>query len=314
MNEAMLQDKSVIVTGGNSGIGFEAVKRIADEDPSWHIVIAGRNVDESESAARELSDMAPEARASAMKLDLGSFQSVRSFTDDLARAGLPPVAGLICNAGVMGGRGGGVSADGYEITFAVNHLGHFLLTNLLLPAMPHGSRVVVVSSNTHNPKAREGRMAASKYLGVDRLADPGNELSGPGRYTTSKLCNLLFAYELDRRLVNDDRRITVNAFDPGFVPGTGLASSQHARSSSRPGRRERVRSRMGIVSSTPAISGGALAALLLDPAWKDISGRYVQVHEQIESSTDSHNLEYARSLWDASARLTGLAPAGGSAP
>ena len=159
-----------------------------------------------------------------LKLDLSSLKSVREFVNTFKRSNLPPLMNLICNAGIIIREGIKASAEGYELTFAANHLGHFLLTSLLLDELKPNSRTIVVSSNMHNTEIREGKMAPAEYLGGKVLAstDAKNTLKEFQRYTTSKLCNLLFAYELNRRLAHHGKEITINAFDPGFSPGTDL--------------------------------------------------------------------------------------------
>jgi NAD(P)-dependent dehydrogenase (short-subunit alcohol dehydrogenase family) len=115
-------------------------------------------------------------------------------------------------------------AEGYEMTFGVNHLGHFALVCGLLDTLTTPSRIVVVSSGTHNPAKFTG-MPHPRYTSAADLARPTGEPTaeeGRRRYTTSKLCNLLFTYELDRRLEHGAQGVTVNAFDPGMMPGSGL--------------------------------------------------------------------------------------------
>src|SRR5262249_34719277 len=122
--------------------------------------------------------------------------------------------------------GSPTTADGYEMTFGVNHLGHFALVQHVLGALSAPARIVVVSSGTHDPDKFTG-MPAPQYDSAEELLRPppggltGEE--GRRRYTTSKLCNMLFSHELDRRLGHGARGVTVNAFDPGLMPGSGLA-------------------------------------------------------------------------------------------
>ena len=143
------------------------------------------------------------------------------------RGTLPPLHALICNAGVQSGAKQTFTADGFESTFGVNHLGHFLLVNLLLPRLAAPARVVVVSSGTHDPALKTGvpapawndPMALAKGELGPLAAKDAPTKRGQRLYSTSKLANVLFTYELARRLPVG---VTVNAFDPGLMPGTGL--------------------------------------------------------------------------------------------
>ena len=163
-----------------------------------------------------------------MTLELASLTAIRQFTQDLAAADLPSLGALVCNAGVQVVTGTTTTTDGFEMTFGVNHLGHFLLANLLLPRCVPCGRIIVVSSDTHDPAARTG-MPAPAYPSAEQLAraapvPAGVKVGAIGRqrYTTSKRCNVLCAYEFARRLHARQSAITVNAFNPGLMLDTGL--------------------------------------------------------------------------------------------
>src|SRR5207249_11884694 len=170
--------------------------------------------------------------ASELGLDLGSIAAVRQFVREIDARDIP-LRALVCNAGLQVHKGPLLSPDGYELTFAVNHLGHFLLTNLLLARLVRNApaRIVIVASGVHDPKFRTG-MPKPAVADLATLAATGGPRAGAfdGRlaYVNSKLCNLWFTYELVRRLdaaglAGDTRPLSVNAFDPGLVPGSGLA-------------------------------------------------------------------------------------------
>jgi NAD(P)-dependent dehydrogenase (short-subunit alcohol dehydrogenase family) len=251
-------------------------------------------------------------------VDLASLVSVRGFARDFAAHALPPLAAVVCNAGVHVVSGTTVTSDGFETTFAVNHLGHFLLVNLLLPQLARPARIVFVSSGTHDPRQRTG-MPSPRCDDPERLARPPQDGMSTGdagaigrqRYATSKLCNVLCAYELSRRLrangtSTDSAPITVNAFDPGLMPGTGLARDY--------GTLSRIAWRFVLPAlrplapgvSTPERSGRALARLVLDPHLEAVSGRYYRGREEARSSDESYDLRMAERLWDGSAALVGL--------
>jgi NAD(P)-dependent dehydrogenase (short-subunit alcohol dehydrogenase family) len=311
----------VVVTGGNSGIGFECARQLARD--GRHVLIASRNRAASVEAVRRITQESGADGASEMGLDLGAMSAVRAFADEIEARDLP-VRALVCNAGLQMNKGLQLSADGFELTFAVNHLGHFLLANLLLArlAAHPPARIVVVASGVHDPTLRTGMpKAAVGDLGT--LATTGGPQLGAfdGRlaYVNSKLCNLWFAYELDRRIAaaglrHDGQSLTVNGFDPGLVPGSGLARDYP------PALRfiwDRVLPGIARVLTTmvPTInpawkSGQALARLVVDPEMAQVSGKYFPSHtrwQAARSSDASYDVTRARALWDASVRMSGLA-------
>ena len=225
---------------------------------------------------------------------------------------MPPLAGLVCNAGLQNPSTPRRSVDGFETTFAVNHLGHFLLANLLLPVLVERGRITVVSSGVHDPAQKTGMPAprlVTAQAAADDVVETGGE-AGRRRYATSELCNVLCVYELARRLGQADdprlRSIRVNAFDPGLMPGTGLA-----RDYPLPLRLvwHYVMPLLGPfvanVHST-ATSGRRLAALAAggDAA----TGTYVSDGRPTRSSIQSYDTTQARAPWDASAAMVGIGP------
>ena len=299
-----MAQKTVIITGGNSGLGFECAKAIAHAHQGWQIVLACRSKEKGMQAIDSITSETKNKYIRMLQLDLASLESVRNFVNEFKLKSYPSLMGLISNAGVSAPGDTQHTKNGFEVTFGVNHLGHFLLTNLLLDQFVVPGRIVVVSSNTHNPGVREGQMTPATYLGAQKLAYPekDQEISGRQRYTTSKLCNLLFTYELDRKLREKEVNITVNAFDPGFTPGTNLFGGGNKF------RETIIRSVIGpmagIVTSTPKKSGKAMGRLLLDSQLEKVSGKYYQILEEISSSEDSYNQEMAKELWEGSKELT----------
>ena len=232
---------------------------------------------------------------------------------------------LVCNAGVQFTHGPQRTPEGYETTFAVNHLGHFLLTNLLLPALlAHApARIVVVASGVHDPKLRTG-MPKANVADLDTLAATGgprrDAFDGRLAYVNSKLCNLWFTYELVRRLEtaglsNGDRRVTVNGFDPGLVPGSGLARDyppalRFIWNQVLPGLARLVSPVVPTINPAPK-AGAALARLVTDPALARVTGKYFPSHSrwrEAVSSDASYDVARARALWEASVRMTKLRP------
>ena len=301
---------TALVTGGNSGIGFACARRLATA--GWRVIIASRNGAASAEAAWRIADESGPESVAAMALDLGSLAAVRRFAHEIDAADVP-LRALVCNAGLQVTRAERRSTDGYELTFAVNHLGHFLLTNLLLQRLAaHApARIVVVASGVHDPKRHTG-MPKPRVGDVAALAFA----EGDGRlaYVHSKLCNLWFAYELARRIERAGMRgVTVNAFDPGLVPGSGLAREYP------PALRfvwNRILPAVARVLTVvvPGINpapkaGDALARLVLDPRLEGVSGKYFPSHtrwQEAASSDASYDVAQAARLWEASVRMSGL--------
>ena len=314
-------ERTVVVTGGNSGLGYECAKTLA-EAGGWHVLIASRDDERNTQAVTRIVEATGNKQVSAMRLDLASLKQIREFARKLEESGLPPVRAVVCNAGVQVVSGVTRTEDNFETTFGVNHLGHFLLVNLLLPRMKAPARVVVVSSGVHDPAQWTGMPApryhnakAAAYPETDVAAAARDDVSTAGRraYATSKLCNVLFAYELSRRLQaeqvdNAQPAVTVNSFDPGLMPGSGLARDYGTA--------------MRLVWNymLPALrlfvpnvnslekSGKALAALVTDPALEQVTGRYFVGSRQAASSKESHDEAKARELWETSAELVELTP------
>lgn len=302
----MTVDRTAVITGANSGLGFECARALLDTDPSWHIVLAVRDEHRGAEAVHRLGSA---ARCTVLPLDLASLRSVRDFPTRLAQRELPPLRALVCNAGLQVVSGLERTADGVELTFGVNHLGHFALIDGLLDQLAPPARIVIVSSGTHDPAKFSG-MPNPRYTSAEELAHPSDGESSPAdgrrRYTTSKLCNVLHAYELDRRLDNGRRGVTVNAFDPGLMPGSGLARD-HSRAQQLVWRHlfPALRVLPGVHSTRT--SGRHLAALAADPRFDDVTGRYFAGRRPIRSSADSYDTERARDLWETSERLLTLA-------
>ena len=205
--------------------------RFLAQQPGSLIVIACRDGRKGDAAAERL--WWEGGVAEVLPLDLNALDAVRAFVEAFRRANLPPLAGIVCNAGVQIVTAPTQTADGFETTFGVNHLAHYLLVRLLLDDMGSGGNIVFVSSNTHDPQQKTG-MPEPRFDSAQAVAhdlEPGAN-AGWRRYTTSKLCNIYCAYELARQLdrSGDPRlqTIHVNAFDPGMMPGTGLARSYPA--------------------------------------------------------------------------------------
>ena len=297
--------KTVIVTGANAGLGYETAKNIALSDPAYHVVLACRSTSRAKAAAASLRAETGNPHLHATHVDLASLASVRSFVNDLSGEVLPPLHGIVCNAGISasGVPGRPRTEDGFEMIFGVNHLGHFLLTNLLLSSMDDHGRIVFVTSDLHNPPAFFP--AKVRYVSGDEIA---HGTAGMAQYCISKLCNIYCTYEMARLIQEQpDKRITVNAFNPGAMPDTGFAAP--TGNALTRGAVRIVGGMMGALigkQSTAAESGRSLASLITGPEHAKTTGAYIDRGAIAESSRLSHDQDNARELWRASITMTGL--------
>jgi NAD(P)-dependent dehydrogenase (short-subunit alcohol dehydrogenase family) len=312
----------VLVTGGNSGIGFECARELARRGA--RVLIASRNQEASEQAIRRIARESGEGRATALPLDLGSLAAVRAFAKEIEARNLP-VRVLVCNAGLQMNSGPKLTPDGFESTFAVNHLGHFLLVHLLLARLLANApaRIVIVSSGVHDP-AMKTMMPHPDITDFETLAATGGpsreKYNGRVAYVNSKLCNLWFMYELVRRiqaagLSSEARPLSVNGWEPGLVPGSGLARDYPSPLKLiwdwiLPGVARVLSPRFPTINPASR-SGAALAQLALDPTLERRSGLYFPSHSrwrEAPSSDLSYDAGKAGELWEQSLRWTRLAP------
>ncbi len=309
-----------LITGGHAGIGFECAKQLASRS-RYNLVLAGRSLERMESAAQQLRSSYG-VRVSTLKLDTSSLTSVREaateFRAMLDSGKADSFQALLCNAG---GRFNALSysPEGYETTFATNCLGHFLLIELLTDQLADNGRIVFTASGTHDPDTTDGKMVGIVAKpDATALADDGKNgkkpLSGGKRYSTSKLCMILYAYELDRRLRRAGSSIASIAFDPGSVPETGLL-----RTMPKPIQllaptpfMKWVMKRMGVTQGTISFSGASLAQIAADPTYANESGKYFQSNAgalvETRSSKMSYDKQQALKLWNDSKTLVRLQP------
>lgn len=282
--------RTVVVTGANSGIGLEAAQ-ILDQRGAT-VILAVRTVAKGEAAARSLSD-----RAVVMHLDLGDLASVRAFAEEFLQNN-ERLDLLVNNAGIMM-TPKAETADGFELQFGTNHLGHFALTGLLLGPLlaTDSSRVVTISSMAHQ----------SGTLAFDNLMFEGGGYSPMAAYGRSKLANLVFSYELQRRLAGAGSSTVAIAAHPG-VSTTSLGDHLFAKWYSKPlkpvlsqifqsadkGALPTLRA-----ATDPGLTGGEY----IGPAgFREYRGNPVVVG----SSDASTSEENGKRLWDASVELTGV--------
>jgi len=287
------QGRIAVVTGANTGIGFEAAKVLAERGAT--VVLACRGVERASQAAGRIRAGAPKADVRTLQIDLASLASVRSAAEQL-RADFPRIDLLINNAGLMM-TPPGRTEDGFELQLGVNHLGHFALTGLLLDhiaAVP-GSRIVSVSSNGH----RGGR------INFDDLQSD-NGYSRMRAYAQSKLANLLFTYELQRRLAEAGAETIAVAAHPG---GSRTELTRNLPLAMRPVAAVMMRfmgqsAEMGALPTLrAAVDPAARGGDYYGPGGRAEQAGYPKL---VESNARSHDVTVQRRLWTESERLTGV--------
>ena len=288
-----LSGKVFIVTGANSGIGFEAAKELARKGAKT--ILASRSLDKAIKALAKIQKEIPDAPVEIMQLDLANLDSVNKFAAEFKKKH-DRLDALVNNAGIMM-----VpyqkTADGFESQVGTNHLGHFALTGLLYDLLmkTEGSRVVNVSSNGH----RFGEMDFNNFMFED-----SKEYSRMKAYGNSKLANLLFTYELDRRFKEAD----VNAISVAAHPGmsnTNLAD--HMMGWFAP----ILKGLFGFFMQSAAKGALPTIRASVDPEVKGSDyygprGRNEQrgYPIKVESKKASHKKEDAKKLWELSEKLT----------
>ena len=292
-----LSGKVAVVTGANSGIGFEASRVLADKGA--HLIMACRNQQKGRAAVDSILGASPDAEVDLMELDLSSLNSVRSFAETLNQK-VDSIDLMINNAGVMA-LPRRETADGFEMQLGVNHLGHFALTGLLLGKIlaVDSSRVVSVASVAHRGGLMRFHDLQSERKYIKFAA-----------YAQSKLANLLFTYELDRKLKAAGKSAMGVACHPGWA-ATELQAVGPEMSGSAV-----MKTLMSWGNKLIAQDAAAGALPTLYAATASLrGGEYIGpdglfeirgAPTVVESMSNSHDREVARKLWEASEELTGV--------
>ena len=290
------QQRVAMITGGNSGIGFATAIKLAEK--GFTVILASRNQQASAKAIGRIHAVNPKAVVESIPLELSSFKSARQCVSAFQAKGYP-LHILINNAGgSVPGKQASFSVDGFEMTFGTNHLGHFLLTNLLLEELKRSApaRVITVSSELHNPAYAKGPVPDFDYGNLK-----GEKYYNPQVfYRNSKLANMWFAYELQRRLTGTG--VTSNAVCPGFVPA---AIAARRSSSIEKIFYASIMARMPFARSLEQASASYMIAAT-DPAFEGVGGKFIVDGKEKASSIDSYDEEKARRLWDLSWEWCGL--------
>jgi NAD(P)-dependent dehydrogenase (short-subunit alcohol dehydrogenase family) len=279
-----LQGKYCLVTGATSGIGKETAVALATMGAT--VAIVARSKSKGEAALAEIKRVSGNDRVELYFADLSSMNAIRTLSDELHRR-FERLDVLVNNAGAVFTERHD-SVDGFELTFATNHLSYFLLTHVLLDllAKSPSARVVNVSSEAH----KSGKIDFGDLQGKQSW-------SGFTAYGTSKLFNILFTYELARHLTGT--KITANCLHPGVIAsGFGQNTSGVFR--------------LGIKLIAPFIKNpaeGAATSIYLAsaPEVEGVTGKYFKDKKPVSSRKVTYNKDVARELWNISAKLTGIA-------
>lgn len=269
-----------LVTGASSGIGYQTALGLARR--GWRVLTASRQSGAGAERAEALRRESGNPEVAFFPADLSSLAEVRALAERVRREA-PRLDALVNNAGGYFGRRR-TTVDGYEMTFALNHLAPFLLTNLLLGHLAEGARIVTVSSDA----ARAGR------LHQDVMLEQG--YNGWKAYAQSKLANLLFTFELARRL--EGRGVSANALHPGTV-ATGFGKGEA-------GATKLLFTLIAPLLRSPAQGAETVLYLAADPAVAGVSGRYFKDKREVAPPKAALEREAQARLWQLSERLTGL--------
>jgi len=280
-----MNGKTIVITGGNAGIGKATAMALAKKGAE--IIITSRSEDKAKAAVEEIKTASGNENVSYVLVDLSSLRSVREATEKL-KVKCPKIDVLINNAGCYLSDLQ-LSVDGFEMQFATNHLGHFLLTNLLMANIKAAdkARVVNLSSIAHK---------YTRELDLDDINYEKAEYGGWNAYSRSKFCNILFTKELARRL--DGTGITVNAVHPGGVRTTIAEKNTNWFT------------KLGWIVMKPfmiTVEKGAATSIHLasSPKVEGITGHYWSQSKQVWSNRQSQDPELAKQLWKKSEELVG---------
>ena len=280
-----MEGKTCVVTGANRGIGRATAEGLAALGA--RVVLVARDGAAAETAAGEIRDTTGNPAVEAVTADLASQASIRRLSTTLLDR-CPRLDVLVNNAGLVM-RSRTMTVDGIETVFAVNHLAYFLLTNLLLDRLKASApaRIVNVSSEAH-----QGHRLDFDDLQLKRGWRPIKA------YSLSKLANVMFTYELARRLAGTG--VTSNCLHPGVIATKLLLDYLPLPSVTSPV--------TTAFAGTPARGAETPIYLAASPEVEGVTGEYFARRKPRKSTAYSHDTEAARRLWDESARLTGLAP------
>ncbi|MBW4649456.1 MAG: protochlorophyllide reductase [Kastovskya adunca ATA6-11-RM4] len=316
------QKPTVVITGASSGVGLYAAKAFAKR--GWHIVMACRDLDKAQKAAQTVG--IPQDSYTLMHIDLGSLESVRQFVSIFRARGMSLDA-LVCNAAIYMPllKEPLRSPEGYELTVTTNHLGHFLLSNLMLEDLKKAPssepKLVILGTVTHNPDELGGKIPPRPDLGnlagfAEGFKEPismidGKDFEPVKAYKDSKVCNVLTMRELHRRY-HQSTGITFSSLYPGCVADTPLFRNHYPLFQKIfPWFQKNITG--GYVSQE--LSGERVAAVVADPEYKQSGAYWSWGNRQKKDgksfvqkvSPQARDDEKGDLMWELSAKLVKLA-------
>ena len=313
---------TAIITGASSGVGLYTAKALVDK--GWHVVMACRDLRKAGEAAQSVG--LPQGSFTLMHIDLGDLDSVRRFVREFSASGRP-LNSLLCNAAIYLPliKEPLRSPEGYELTMTTNHLGHFLLCNLMLDEFKKSTasdkRIVILGTVTHNPDEPGGKVYPRPDLGNFEgfeagFKDPvtmadGKKFEPVKAYKDSKVCNVLTMRELHRRY-HDATGITFTSLYPGCVADTPLFRNHYPLFQKLFPLFQKYVTK-GYVSQE--LSGERVAAVMADPEYRQSGAYFSWGNRQKEGrksfvqkvSSQARDDEKGDRMWDLSAKLVGLA-------
>lgn len=316
------QTPTVVITGASSGVGLYGAKALAKR--GWHVVMACRDLKKAENAAQSLN--IPKENYTLLHIDLGSLDSVRQFISSF-RSLNRSLDALVCNAAIYMPliKEPLRSPEGYELTVTTNHLGHFLMCNIMLEDMKRSTypdrRMVILGTVTHNPDELGGKIPPRPDLGqldgfAEGFKDPismidGKKFEPVKAYKDSKVCNVLTMRELHRRY-HESTAITFTSLYPGCVADTPLFRNHYPLFQKLfPLFQKNITG--GYVSQD--LAGERVAAVVADPEYKQSGAYWSWGNRQKKNrqsfvqkvSPQARDDEKGEKMWDLSLKLVGLA-------
>ena len=278
-----MQGKVCVITGATAGIGLVAASELARRGA--HVVIVGRSAEKCTATQAQIRSASAEGSVDSFVADLSSLAETKRLAGQL-REQYPRIDVLLNNAGAMFWKRT-ESADGIEKTFALNHLSYFVLTNLLLPVLKQSTpaRIVNVASDAHKGVS----------INFDDIQFK-QKYSGWKAYQQSKLANILFTYELARRI--EGTGVTANALHPGFVRTSFLEALNEAPAGWL------MKKIGGMIALSPEQGARTSIYLAFSPDVAGVSGRYFVKEKPVVSSPQSRDQAAAERLWQLSVEMT----------
>ncbi|KAH8942071.1 hypothetical protein BDL97_14G079100 [Sphagnum fallax] len=280
-----LQGKTILITGATAGIGKETARVLAKR--GGHIIIGVRNIQKGEAVKEEILKETPSAPFDVLELDVSSLASVRKFAEDFKSRDFP-ISILINNAGAIFGKFE-LSQDGLEKNFATNHMGQFLLTNLLLETIVataeksgEEGRIVNLTSDSH-------KLVGKKGIPYDKLND-AKSFHPFTAYPVSKLANILHANELARRLQERGVNVTANSVHPGIVHSNFLQDTSIPFISW-------VIPLVSLLAKNNSQGAATTCYVTTSPDLKGISGKYFHDSKESKVTKPAQNMDMAAALW-----------------